>query len=137
MDHHNPSKRIKRLLREHATTAHEEELRRALVPLAAAFDRWSRDEINSFELSNLIHDFHQGPSRDLFARYTTRPHDLPVAYAIVSGIINRGDVPPELLEHLAAAITFSTDVRTDEDAPSGARVRELVRHDAPGAPGPR
>src|SRR5919197_5865455 len=33
-------KRVKRLLRECAAAAHEEELRRALVPIAEAFKRW-------------------------------------------------------------------------------------------------
>jgi hypothetical protein len=41
MEHDEPPKRIKRLLREFAAKAHEEELRRALTPLAHAFERWS------------------------------------------------------------------------------------------------
>jgi hypothetical protein len=40
-------RRIKRLLREHAAAAHEEELRRALVPVADAFKRWERGELGS------------------------------------------------------------------------------------------
>ena len=106
MDHHDPPKRIKRLLREFAAKAHEEELRRALTPLANAFERWSRGEADSFELSDLIHGFHQGPSRDLFVRYTRRPHDPAVAYAIATGIINRQEVPEDLLEHLAPVLEF-------------------------------
>lgn len=87
MDHHEAPKRIKRLLRELAAKAHEEELRRALTPLAKAFDRWSRGEVDSFELSDLIHEFHQGPSRDLFVRYTRRPHDSTVVYAAAAADI--------------------------------------------------
>jgi len=34
-----PTKAVKRALRELAAGAHEEELRRALLPIAAAFDR--------------------------------------------------------------------------------------------------
>ena len=55
MEHDEPPKRIKRLLREFATRAHEEESRRALIPLANAFERWSRGEADSFELSDLVH----------------------------------------------------------------------------------
>ena len=40
-------KRVKRLLREHAAVAHEEELRRALVPVAEAFKRWERAELDT------------------------------------------------------------------------------------------
>jgi hypothetical protein len=56
-------KQIKRLLREQAMLAHEEELRRALLPIAAAFEEWKKGEISSGELSIRIHEFHQGPSR--------------------------------------------------------------------------
>ena len=35
-------KRIKRLLREYAAAAHEEELRRALLPVSEGFKRWER-----------------------------------------------------------------------------------------------
>lgn len=106
MDHHEPSKRVRRLLREFAARAHEEELRRALATLAKGFERWARREIDGFELSDLVHEFHQGPSRDLFLRYSTRPHDSAVAYAIVAGIIDRREVPEELLQHLALALEY-------------------------------
>jgi hypothetical protein len=46
-------KRIRRLLREYAAAAHEEELRRALLPVAEAFKRWERRELDSSELSTL------------------------------------------------------------------------------------
>ena len=75
-------KRIKRLLREQAGRAHEEELRRALVPVAEAFRRWERGELGSAELSDIIHRFHQGPARELFARYNNPYMNLAVAYAI-------------------------------------------------------
>ena len=77
-------KRIKRLLREHAAVAHEEKLRRALVPVAEAFKRWERGELGSGELSEIIHRFHQGPARELFARYNTPYLEMTVASAITS-----------------------------------------------------
>ena len=39
-----------------------EELRRALLPLAEAFKRWEHSDLDSGELSDLIHRFHQGPA---------------------------------------------------------------------------
>ena len=102
-------KHVKRLLREHAAAAHEEELRRALLPLAEAFKRWEKGELGSGELSELIHEFHQGPSRELWVRYnpgSTSRLDLPVAYAIATGVLDRTKVPAELLEHCARAIAF-------------------------------
>ena len=66
-------KRIKRLLREYAGAAHEEELQRALLPVSEAFKRWERRELDRAELSEVSHRFHQGPARDLWVRYNT-PH---------------------------------------------------------------
>ena len=99
-------KRIKRLLREHAGDAHEEELRRALVPVAEAFKRWERGELGSGELSNIIHLFHQGPARELFVRYNTPHLEMAVAYAITAGILDRQTIPAELLDHLTGALAF-------------------------------
>jgi hypothetical protein len=44
-----PSKRVKRLLREYAAAAHGEELRRALLAVAEAFMRWEGGERGSGE----------------------------------------------------------------------------------------
>ena len=97
---------MKRLLREYAAAAHEEELRRALVPIAEAFKRWEQGGLESGELSDLIHRFHQGPARELFLRYNASNLVAPVAYAITSGIVDRAAVPRELLEDLAGMIEF-------------------------------
>jgi hypothetical protein len=97
---------IKRLLREHAAAAHEEELRRALVPVAEAFKCWERGEIGSGELSEIIHRFHQGPARELFVRYNTPDVDMAVARAITVGVVDRQRIPTELRDHLARALEF-------------------------------
>ncbi len=99
-------KRIKRLLREYAAAAHEEELRRALLAVAEAFRRWERAELGGGELSEIIHRFHQGPARDLYVRYNTTHLEAPVAYAIAAGVLDRKTIPAELLEHLAGIIEF-------------------------------
>ena len=99
-------KHIRRLLRAHAGLAHAEELRRALLPLADDFDRWRRGEVNSFDLSRRIHEFHQGPARELFKVYNYGSPESSVAYAIHSGILDREKVPAELLEHLSRSLAF-------------------------------
>ena len=99
-------KRIKRLLREYAAAAHEEELRRALMAVAQAFKRWEDGELGSGELSEVIHRFHQGPARDLYVRYNTTHLETPVAYAISAGVLDRKAIPAELFEHLRGALEF-------------------------------
>src|SRR5687768_12969574 len=108
-------KRLKRLLRTCAGEAHEEELRRALVPLAEAFDRWRRGDIASSELSNLLHKFHQGPARDLFVKYDINHLETPVAHAIVTGVLDKDKISPELLEHLATWINFYEEREADRN----------------------
>jgi hypothetical protein len=99
-------KHIKRALRKLAAAAHEVELRRALVPLQAAFDRWARGELSSGELTDEIHQLHQGPARELFTRYNSGILEAVVAYAIVSGFIDSSGVAPEVLSHLDRALVF-------------------------------
>ena len=99
-------KHVKQALRKLAAAAYEEELRRSLVPLRAEFDRWARGKLSSSELTDNIHQFHQGPARELFARYNSGRLDAAVAYAIVLGFINRSDVPSAVLSHLARALAF-------------------------------
>jgi hypothetical protein len=99
-------KRIKRLLREYAAAAHEEELRRALLPVAEAFKRWERQELGSGELSKIIHKFHQGPARDLWVRDNTAYLEMIVAFAITTGLLSKDAMPAELLDHLAGPMRF-------------------------------
>jgi hypothetical protein len=97
-------KRLKRLLREWAARAHEAELHQALIPLSEAFKSWERGELDSFELSDLIHRFHQGASREVYARYVSRDAEPALAHAIATGLIDRTAVPAELLDYLARLI---------------------------------
>ena len=107
-------KRIKRLLREYAGAAHEEELRRALLPVSEAFGRWAKRELSSGELSEIIHRFHQGPARGLWVRYDTSHLEMPVAFAITTGVLARETIPAELLEHLAGALRFYEELQVDD-----------------------
>jgi len=94
-------KRIKRLLRETATAAHERELHRELTKLDQSFAEWRSGAISSGELSHRVHQYETGPSRELFDRYNSSQPDLSVVYAIVMGILDESQVPPELLEALS------------------------------------
>ena len=81
-------------------------MRRALLPLAVAFKRWEHGGLDSGELSDLIHRFHQGPAREIFLRYNASNLVAPVASGIAAGTVNRTVVPRELLEHLTGMIEF-------------------------------
>jgi len=98
---HEYPKHIKRLLREAAAAAHEQELHRELGKLDQSFAEWRSGAISSAELSHRVHQYETGPSRELFDRYNSSQPDLSVVYAIVMGILDESQVPPELLEALS------------------------------------
>jgi Tol biopolymer transport system component len=60
----DPSKTVRRRLRELAGIAYERELNRELDALFKCFEAWKKDEISPFDLSENIHEFHQKPARD-------------------------------------------------------------------------
>ena len=91
-------KQIKQLLREYASEAYSEELHRELTRLDQHFTEWRDGAIDSHELSHRIHKFHDGPSRDLYKRYSYNNDDMSVACAIVTGILDKDEIPTELLE---------------------------------------
>jgi hypothetical protein len=109
-------KPVKRALRELATQAHEEELRRALLPLAEAFNRWRAGHLGSGELGDLIHEFHQGPARRIFKRYDAPDLDLVIAHAIVEGLLDRTRIAPDVLEHMRRPLALFEEDRIDEVA---------------------
>jgi DNA primase large subunit len=81
--------RIKRLIREFAAEAYEKELSRELARLDKSFSEWRDGKINSGELSHRIHQYETGASRELFKKYNEGENDFNVAYAIVTGILDR------------------------------------------------
>lgn len=103
------TKYVKRALRELAAAAHEEDLRRALLPIATAFDEWKAGKLGSGELTERIHAFHKGLARELWVRYNSRPLEFAVAHAIVEGLIDRNHVPAEVVEHCRTEIEFLTN----------------------------
>lgn len=109
-----PSKRVKRQIRELAAKVEEMELRDALQPLAAAFKQWEAGDVDSFDLKDRIHRFHQGPAREIYVRFAT-PHLEPhVAYAIAAGQLDRSEVPAEVLAELEHLIEFATRSAEEE-----------------------
>lgn len=103
---------LKRLLRENARRAYEEELRRALSLLADDFDGWRAGKLDSGELSARVHAFHQGPAREIWSRYHTDHPEFAVAYAIRAGILAPEDVPPEVMQALRPMLDLGNDPTT-------------------------
>ena len=104
-------KRIKKLLRDYSTEAYERELHRELTILEHSFEQWHNGEISSGELSYRIHQYEIGPSRELYKKYNEDSlAEMNVAYAIAAGILNKEEIPLELLEVLERPLSFYEDL---------------------------
>lgn len=104
---HDLPKPIKRVLRQLMEVAYERELHRELEKLDQRFAAWREGMINSFELNELIHKHHHGPSRELWSRYSNvHAADMVVASAVVEGLLEEGEVPAEVLVAISRQLAF-------------------------------
>lgn len=108
------TKSQKRALRELAGRAHAEALRRALLPVSEAVEAWNAGTISSFELSDRIHTFHQGPSRKLWSFYTTLDPRTIVVHAVAEGILDSAAVPEDLRADIQQRAASLGEVLRDE-----------------------
>ena len=83
--------------------------------------------LSSGELSEIIHRFHQGPARELWVRYNSSHLEMPVAFAITTGVLARDTIPAELLEHLAGALRFYEEVQADASGDRDHALEKQVR----------
>jgi hypothetical protein len=93
-------------LRRLAGVAYERELGTALAALEAQFQEWHASRLNVHELSDAIHQFHNGVARDLYVTYTRLEPRVAVAQAVARKILRDDEVPPGLREALQTLITL-------------------------------
>lgn len=105
------SKANQRKLRELAGVAYTRELTAELSKLEKNFAQWRSGEIDPFELSDRIHRFHDGVSRELFIRYRDLPPGLAVARGIAFHLLQESEVPSEILGDLQSIIRFCRNQR--------------------------
>lgn len=110
------TKANKRKLRELSGLAYRRELGHELAKLEVDFSRWRGGEIDPFELSDRIHRFHDGVSRDLYVAYGGRNPSLEVARAIALHVLDRNEVPSEILAELESRIQLFEPERQADQA---------------------
>ena len=94
------TKAEKRQLRSLAAAAYERELANALAGLERSFRGWRGGEINAFDLSDDIHQFHNGVARELWKYYSNVPVDTAVATALTRGALAEDEIPEGLRSKL-------------------------------------
>lgn len=103
-DQLNITKSERARLRGLAEEAWNTELRDALTKLFEHFGKWADDGMSAFDLSDKIHEFHNGISRELYGRYTTLDPQITVSRAVALGVVDGEALGKTLLEKLARTI---------------------------------
>ena len=94
----NWSKKQRRELRELQGLAWEREHEEALGSLRKDFKRWDGGEITVFELSDKIHEFHNGRSRELFNMYSGNLDNWWIGHTVATGVIDESELSDDLRE---------------------------------------
>ena len=61
---------------------------------------WDRGDIAAFELSDRIHKFHNGRSRELFNMYSGSLENWWIGHTIASGVIEESELSDDLRDVL-------------------------------------
>ena len=91
-------KSVRKELRSLASTAYERELDSALEDIYAGFEKWKNKQIDCFGLNQLIHEFHQKKSRELWKIYNLGDIDIIVTRALRLGVLQPGEISTETAE---------------------------------------
>jgi hypothetical protein len=57
-------------------------------------------------LNDVVHQFHDSASREIWKRYATNHLEPAVALAVTVGVLRKEELPRELLQHIAGLIEF-------------------------------
>ena len=103
------TKSVRKKLSQLAGLAYERELGKNLEKLLGHFEEWKKGKLESSELSDLIHKFHNGASRDVYLKYQHLDKDALVAAAFVSGLISEEELTEPIKEQIKSRIEFYTN----------------------------
>jgi len=98
--------------------AHDRELGLYLSDLEAHFRDWREGSIGPSDLSDLIHEFHDGSARAVFKTYSLLKSDQLVARAVGIGLLKENEVSEESRQSLASLIDHYREAyQIDNDDP--------------------
>lgn len=83
----------RRELRELVGKAHDRELGIYLDELDMRLKEWKEGKIGPSDLSDFIHEFHDGSARHVYKTYTTLKREELVARALGIGLLREEEVP--------------------------------------------
>lgn len=113
------AKSFRKIARQLVGQAYQREQEKALESLRREFFRWQSGEIDCWELTDLIHRFHDGESRDLYKIYEMGDIKIALARAVALGILGEDEVPADLREPMRPMIEFFRDELDGEEQHPG------------------
>ena len=101
------TKKQRRELRELQGLAWERELEDALRELRRDFEAWAEmKEISAFELSDRIHKFHNGRSRELYNLYSGSLDSFWIGPVVARGVIDESELSDDLRDAVKDDIAY-------------------------------
>lgn len=96
---------------------YEREMNRETAKLLEHFREWESGKLDVFQLNDLIHEYHNGPSRELYKQYVMGQNcaDFSVACGIRDGLLKPDEVSPDTMAALQTLIRWKTDVPEDPE----------------------
>jgi hypothetical protein len=110
----NFSKNTSRKLGQLADEAYNRHLGRHLEELYKHFQSWKDGKISASELNQRVHEYHQGPARDLWGSYNYFKPPYLVAQALTLGLLEEDEIPAEALEEMRSKARSLKQIWDDE-----------------------
>lgn len=93
------SKQVRKQAGDLIGIAYSRELNHHLNNLAQRFDEWRQNTLDCWELNDLIHQFHDGISRDLYKTYSySNDQVFLISRALALGFLKKDELSKELNE---------------------------------------
>lgn len=105
----NLSKSVKKRLRELGEIAYEKELRAYLEELDRHFEEWKQGKIDTFELNEFIHKYHNRDSREAYKSFVYSDLKIHLARAVYNGLLKIEDIPDEVRDNISKLIELGKE----------------------------
>jgi hypothetical protein len=103
MKNSESTKRTRKDIAELVDKACEKEFSKVLSGLESHFMEWRAGRISCFRLNELIHEYHDGVARDLWAKYRHRPSSL-LPVLVADGVVPETEVPSDVLAEIRESV---------------------------------
>jgi hypothetical protein len=102
-------KPVRKILRDLVYRAHEAALRKPLSEIVPYVEKWQRGEIDAIALADRLREFHDGPCREIYKRFTYTSIgecEMLAGGAVAQGLIDPKTVPEAAMPYLGRWLEF-------------------------------